>query len=66
MFGAELLIGVIIGAAFLILGLLGKIPYIGWLFLIILALLAICILILYPLYMGLVRAAFYEEVKNKK
>ena len=66
MFWAEILIGVIIGAAFLVLGLLCSIPYAGILFIIITILAAICVAVLYPLFMGLVHAGFYEEIKNKQ
>ena len=66
MFWAEILIGLIIGVAFGILAALSAIPYIGVLFIIITILAAIVVMVLYPLYMGLVHAAFYEEIKNKK
>lgn len=64
MFLADLLVGVLFGAASLVLGLLGTIPYVGPLFLIVFVLLVIAYVILAPLFLGLVQAAFYEEIKN--
>ena len=64
MFGADLLpyLAVIIVAA--ILGALARIKYIGWLFGIVLfALIVLCLLFM-KLFLGLVRAAFYEELMH--
>jgi hypothetical protein len=41
---------------------LGLIKYVGIFFLIVMALLMICIGVLLPLFMGIVHAAFYEEL----
>ncbi|MDO4622234.1 MAG: zinc-ribbon domain-containing protein [Eubacteriales bacterium] len=62
MFGADLLIHVIIGVIMLVLALLGKIPYIGVLFSIIMVLFGIAVALFFNLFMGLVQAAFYEEI----
>lgn len=64
MFGAELLIGVILFAVILVLGILASIPFIGGLFALIAALVYIAAIILLPLFLGLVQAAFYEEITN--
>jgi len=65
MFLADLLIGVFLAAAFLILGIFCLIPYIRYLFFIILALFTICVSALLPLYMGIVSAAFYDKITKK-
>ena len=64
MFGADILAAVAIMVAFLILGLLSAIPVVGVLFGIITFLAYIAVLALLPLFMGLVQAAFYEEITN--
>ena len=61
---AEFLTGVAIVVAFLVLGLLTAIPYIGVLFGIITFLAAVAVMALTPLFLGLVQAAFYEEITN--
>lgn len=62
MFLADLVVYAIIFAAVAILFGLGMIKYVGILFLIIMALLLICVGVLLPLFMGIVHAAFYEEL----
>lgn len=64
MFGADLLAGVLFSAVCLVLGLLSAIPVVGVLFIIILVLLTIVYIVLLPLFLGLVQAAFYEEITN--
>ena len=49
-------------AVSLVLGLLSAIPYLGILFRIVGALLSVAFALLAPLYIGLVRAAFYDEI----
>lgn len=63
MFGADILVYVIVWALMLILGGLARIPYIGVLFGIIDFLFSLCCAVLLPLFLGLVKAAFYEEIK---
>lgn len=63
MFWADVLIYVFIAVITLILGLLSSIPYIGWLFGIINFLFILCCACLIALFNGLVKAAFYEEIK---
>ncbi len=62
MFLADLVVYAIIFVAIAILFGLGMIKYIGVLFLIIMVLLMICVGVLLPLFMGIVHAAFYEEL----
>ena len=62
MFLADLLVGAAIGVVFAILGGLSAIKYVGAFFFGILVLLYICVIALLPLFMGLVHAAFYEEL----
>ena len=62
MFLADLVVYAIIFAAVAILFGLGMIKYVGILFLIIMVLLLICVGVLLPLFMGIVHAAFYEEL----
>lgn len=64
MFLAELLTYVIIFAAILVLGLLSAIPYVDILFGIITFVVVIAVLALTPLFLGLVQAAFYEEITH--
>ena len=62
MFGADILVYVCFFVVFLILMLLGRIPYAGILFMIILALFVIAFALFVGLFIGLVKAAFYEEI----
>lgn len=62
MFLADLIVYLILGLVTAILFGLGMIKYVGILFLIILFLFQICVIVLLPLFMGLVHAAFYEEL----
>lgn len=64
MFGADILVVVFFYVAFLILMLLSRIPYAGIIFAIILALFTILFCLLAPLFLGLVQAAFYEEIRT--
>lgn len=64
MFLAELLTGLVIFFGLLILGLLTAIPYIGILFGIVTFVVTIAVVALTPLFLGLVQAAFYEEISH--
>ena len=64
MFGADILIVIAIYVVILILGLLIRIPVAGILFGIIEVLFTICAFALLPLFIGLVQAAFYEEIQK--
>ncbi len=67
MFAADIIPYAAVCLVSVILMLLGKIPYVGFLFLIILFLFMIVVAVCLPLFMGLVQAAFYEEImKNVK
>lgn len=62
MFWADILIGLIIGVAVIVLALLTRIPYIGFIFGIALFVgyLAVCLFL--PIFSGLLRTAFFEEI----
>lgn len=66
MWGAEVLFGVGIGVASallgLIVGLLAGIPLLGGVFVLAFAVVELAIAALSPLFLGLVQAAFYEEI----
>ena len=68
MFGADILFGVIVCVGLLVvglvLGLLGRIPLIGGAFILANMLITLAVEVLSPLFMGLVQAAFYEEINN--
>lgn len=64
MFGADILVFVFFMVAMMILGLLSRIPYAGVLFAIILFVVVIVFYLLIPLFIGLVQAAFYEEIQK--
>lgn len=64
MFGADILAFVIIYGAMAILGLLTRIPYIGILFGIILFFFTLFVAAFFILFMGILHAAFYEEITN--
>lgn len=64
MFWADVLVFLLFSVVMLVLGLLSRIPYVGILFTIIMVLAYIVFLALVPLFLGLVRAAFYEEINN--
>lgn len=64
MWGADILFYVIVFVAFFILGLLCAIPVLGVLIALATVILMIVVVALSPLFMGLVQAAFYEEIRN--
>ncbi|MBQ3252261.1 MAG: hypothetical protein IJB02_03350 [Oscillospiraceae bacterium] len=64
MFLADFLYGVFFGLTCFVLGLFAAIPYIGVLFGIALFVAYIAYIALSPLFLGLVQAAFYEEITN--
>ncbi len=64
MFLAELLTFVIIFGVFLVLGILCAIPYIGVLFALVMLVAYVATFALTPLFLGLVGAAFYEEISH--
>lgn len=65
MFWADLLWLLLVWAAVLILILLAKIPFIGFLFGIVAALLIICAGLFGKLFTGLINAAFYVEIQRQ-
>ncbi len=64
MFGADILVYVLFYVVWLILLLLTRIPVAGVLFGIIMVLFVICFFALIGLFLGLVQAAFYEEIQK--
>ena len=62
MFLTDLLIMLVIFIPALILSLLGLIPYVGIVFKIIYVLVMLVVAVFAPLYCGLVRAAWYDEI----
>lgn len=64
MFLADLLIGVCCFVVTLLLGVLGRIRYIGILFLIILFLFFLALILFLPIFRGLVRTAFFDHVSE--
>lgn len=64
LFGADLLAGVGVIVVLLVLALLARIPYIGFLFGIALFLFYLAVCLFLPLFLGLVRTAFFEEISS--
>jgi len=64
MFGAYILIFAIVVVAFIILYLLGLIPYLGIVFKVIYYIFSIACIAFLPLFEGLVGAAFYDEIER--
>lgn len=64
MFLGDIVYGLIIFAAIVVLGILCLIPILGVLFGLALFVLSIAVVALAPLFAGLVQAAFYEEITN--
>ncbi|MBO5306286.1 MAG: hypothetical protein J6B12_05930 [Clostridia bacterium] len=65
MFGADILVYVCIFIISFVLSLLANIPYIGGTFLLLYILFSLTSVLLSPLFVGLVKAAFYEEIMAK-
>jgi hypothetical protein len=61
---SDFVIDIIYGIAVAIIGALAGIPYIGFLFGLVLFVLGVLYAALRPLFTGLVQAAFYEEITN--
>lgn len=64
MFGADILVYVLIFAVSLVLGLLSAIPFIGVLFAIVSFVFTVAVALFVGLFLGLVQAAFYEEINT--
>lgn len=62
MFGADILMGVLVFVVFLVLSLLCRIPILGVLFIIITIVFGVACIAFLPLAYGLLHAAFYEEI----
>lgn len=66
MLGADLLIYAILFVGFFLLGLLSAIPFIGILFGLVTFLVSVIVALLLNLFLGLVQAAFYEEINANR
>lgn len=66
MFGADVLLAGIYFAALLLLSLFGAIPYLGVLFKIARFLLILAFGLFSPLFLGILHAAFYVEIQNRR
>jgi len=64
MFLADILVIVFYFVVVLVLALLSRIPYVGIVFAIILVLFYICFILIVGLFVNIVHASFYEEIKN--
>ncbi len=64
LFWADLLIVVAFIVVMLVLTLLGQIRYIGWIFTIVLVLCYIAVYLFLPIFMGLVRTAYFDEISK--
>ncbi len=66
MFAADILVVAAIYVTLLVLFALSRIPYVGILFALVLFVFLICVIALIGLVMGLIQAAFYEEIENAR
>ena len=64
MFGADILPYLAVCVVMLVLGLLARIKFIGWLFGLVLFVVVVAVALFMRLFLGLVGAAFYEELMN--
>jgi hypothetical protein len=64
MFVSDFIVDVICFAVCLILSLLGRIPYVGVLFGVILVIFTVLIYIFVPLLLGIIKAAYYDEISR--
>lgn len=64
MFLASFMFGVAVSVVSLVLGLLGLIPFLGILFILALIVFSIAVVAFGPLFLGLVNAAFYDEIQH--
>lgn len=64
MFGAEILVFATIFVVSFVLGLFSSIPYLGVIFALVYFVFTVAVSVLSPLFMGLIQAAFYEEISN--
>ena len=66
MFGADILVVLMIIGVGIVFGILGAIPFIGGFFKFVYGLVSIVISLFTPLMFGLMRAAWYEEITNAR
>ena len=66
LFGADLLLEGVYLVAILLLSLLSRIPYVGIVFTILRIVLTVVFGVLAPLFLGILHAAFYVEIQNRR
>lgn len=66
LFGADLLLEGVYLVAILLLSLLSRIPYVGIVFTILRVVLSVAFSVLAPLFLGILHAAFYVEIQNRR
>ena len=66
LFGADLLLEGVYFAVILLLSLLSRIPYVGIVFTILRIVLTVVFGVLAPLFLGILHAAFYVEIQNRR
>lgn len=66
MFGADLLLEGVYFVVILLLSLLSRIPYVGIVFTILRIVLTVAFGVLAPLFLGILHAAFYVEIQNRR
>ena len=66
LFGADLLLEGVYFVVILLLSLLSKIPYVGIVFTILRIVLTVVFGVLAPLFLGILHAAFYVEIQNRR
>ena len=62
MFGADILLIACLWLVMLVLMLLARIPYVGWIFGIALALVYLAFILFFPLFVSLVHGAIFEAI----
>lgn len=66
LFGADLLLEGVYFVVILLLSLLSRIPYVGIVFTILRIVLSVAFSVLAPLFLGILHAAFYVEIQNRR
>lgn len=66
LFGADLLLEGVYLVAILLLSLFSRIPYVGIVFTILRVVLSVAFSVLAPLFLGILHAAFYVEIQNRR
>ena len=64
LFGADVLLVIGVIVVLILLGVLGQIRYVGWIFMIALFLFYIALVLFFPIFLGLVHTAFFDEISK--